>query len=123
MNLVKDLQINPTTDCVEWIYESQKIAISLSQAGQALEDKVNHKIIVSVTDGKYPKLLKIYNLFGDEECTVKEPQNFQFYFLREHSTYGVSVVCSSREPIDGRFDWQFFIAYPNCELRKFAPSY
>lgn len=123
MNSVKDLKISIEKHCVDWIYGNRKISIPLSNIGQALEDVVNKKIVVSVCEGKYPKKLKVFNFFGDEECVIEEPPQFQFYFLKENSTYGVSVVCSSPEPIDGRFDWQFFISYQKCELQRFSPSY
>jgi hypothetical protein len=123
MNLLENLQVSPSEGCVKWIYNSREVTIPLSTVGQALEDSVHQKVVVSVCDGKYPKLLKVFNFIGDEECTIEEPEQFQFYFLKEHSVHGVSVVCSSIEPIDGRFDWQFFILYPACELHRFSPSY
>ena len=123
MSLVKGLQVNSNKDCVTWHYNGQDVMIRLNAIGQALEDVVHQKIVVSVCDGKYPKQLKVFSLFGSEECTITAPEQFQLYFLQENSMHGVSVVCTSDEPIDGRFDWQFLVLYPSCELKRFSPSY
>lgn len=123
MSLITDLKLADNKKSVTWFHDGREVNLTFSDAGQVIVDEVNQKIVVAICEGKYPKQLKVYSFHGDEECTLNEPKEFQFYYLQKNSSYGVSVICTTAEPIDGRLDWQFYIEYSSCTLTRFAPAY
>jgi hypothetical protein len=123
MSDVSDLFINETKTKVSWNYAGNRIQIIADDIGQAVEDIVHEKIIVSLCKGEYPYQIKVFDVTGEELLSFGEPKPFEFYYLKQHSTFGVSIICTTEEPVDGRMDWQFEIDYKKGELKRSAPSY
>ncbi len=123
MSDVSNLIISDDKARVSWNYSGNVIEISAKDIGQAIEDTVHGNIVVSLCKGEYPYQIKVFNAAGKVRFTFDEPKQFEFYYLKPHSTFGVSIVCTSDEPVDGRMDWQFEIDYKKGELRRAAPSY
>lgn len=123
MSDTSDLIVNEAKTEVAWNYFGEKIQVSANNIGQAIRDDVNGKVVISLCKDEYPYKIKAFDLAGTELFAFDEPTPFEFYFLKKHSAYGVSIVCSTNEPIDGRMDWQFEINYKNGELKRVAPSY
>lgn len=122
MNKINELTVNNSKNSVHWIYAGNKIQISADNIGQAVEDTIHEKVLVSLCKGKHPYQIKVYALTGEELLSFNEPELFEFYYLKQHSSYGVSIVCTADEAVDGRMDWQFEINYETGQLIRVAPS-
>ncbi|SMF14131.1 hypothetical protein SAMN02745866_00911 [Alteromonadaceae bacterium Bs31] len=123
MNTLESIKISEDKSNLTWTYNGEHVHINLENIGQAIEDKVQGKIVVSVCRGKWPYLIKVYSFSGEEIYSISEPKPYEFYYLKAHSDYGVSVICTSKESVDGRMDWQFVIDYSSGQLKRAAPSY
>lgn len=123
MSVIKNLVISDSKNSASWSHNEHSIVINLENISQAIEDTVHNKVIVAICRGKYPYQIKVFSPEGNEEFAFKEPEPFEFYYLKKHSSYGVSIICTSDMPVDGRMDWQFEIDYKTGQLKRSAPSY
>jgi hypothetical protein len=123
MGEVRNLAINEARTSVSWTYDEKEIQINAENIGQCMEDKIHGKIIVSLNKGEHPYQVKVFEITGEQLFLFDDPKPFEFYYLKEHSQFGVSIVCVSDEPVDGRMDWQFEVDYETGQLKRSAPSY
>lgn len=123
MSDVTDLIVNDDKTEVSWAVSGKTIRVSAEDIGQVIEDKVHKKIVVSLCKSEYPYQIKVFDVSGKEQFSFDEPKPFEFYYLKPHSKFGVSIVCTINEPVDGRMDWQFEINYSKGKLERYAPSF
>jgi hypothetical protein len=123
MSNVSNLIVNETKTAVSWSYAGTDFRFSAQNIGQAIEDAVHERVIISLCKGEYPYQIKVLKWTGEEQFSFDEPKPFEFYYLKKHSIFGVSIVCTSDKPIDGRMDWQFEVDYEAGQLKRVAPSY
>lgn len=119
--MLDDLKIKE--DTVFWCFNGKEIELKLPNVGTALLDKTHKSIVVTILDGKYPKMVVVYDLFGNCLMELDEPEGFEFYYIQCKPNLGVSVTCTSEKRIDGRLDWQFGIDYKKKSLYRHCPSY
>ena len=123
MNDTYDVIVNEEKTLVGWNHSGKKVEVKAADIGQAILDEIHGKVVISFCKGEYPYQIKVFDLAGEEEMVFEEPRPFEFYYLKKHSSYGVSIVCTTDEPVDGRMDWQFEIDYTAGELKRAAPSH
>jgi len=123
MSKVRDLTVSEAKTSVSWTYLGDGVEVNAKNIGQAIEDEVHGKVVISLCKGRYPYQIKVFELTGEEQFSFDEPRPFEFYYLKQHSRFGVSVVCTTDEPVEGRMDWQFEIDYKAGQLKRVAPSY
>lgn len=123
MSNISDLEVSESRNSVTWVNGVNRIQIELESCGQAIEDPLHNTVVISLLKGKYPYKIKVFDFSGDERLTLKEPDRFEFYYMKKHSIYGVSIICTTNEPVDGRMDWQFAIDYEIGRLDRVSPSY
>ncbi|MEH6456035.1 MAG: hypothetical protein V7749_06920 [Cocleimonas sp.] len=121
--MLDDLKIEVIGDTVSWYSSGKIIELNIPNIGSALLDKNNNSIVVSILDGKYIKVVNVFDLLGNCLMELSEPEGFEFYYMQSKQDLGVSIVCSSDKRIDGRLDWQFLIDYKTKSLYRHCPSY
>lgn len=123
MTEINEFIVNKEADTVEWRWRDDLILKSLPKIDQAMIDKKDGVIYVLFENENLPKSLVLFSSNGTELARLSPPQLFDFYYLTEYPELGVSVVCVSRVPVDGRSDWHFVFNKDKHSLERHCPAY
>lgn len=108
-----------------WIFDRNPINISLDGVNfiQADQERCLIFVLKNKDNENIPCKLNIFNEEGDIVAELNPPEGFKFYYLIPYPKLGVSVVCSTDNPINGWPDWHFGYDDQKRELYRHAPSY
>jgi len=120
--MIENLHVDKNKYTVSWSSDRNSIVLIIPDVETAISDEVNRSVVVSINEGKFPTLIKVYDFQGNEIMTLKEPPSFEFYYIKKHTELGVSIICTTEQRINGRSDWQFGIDYEKKSLFRHCPS-
>ena len=123
MTEINELIVNKETSTVEWKWRGSLISKNLTKIDQAMINKNDGVIYILFETENLPKSLALFSGDGTELARLSSPESFEFYYLTEYPEVGVSVVCVSRAPVDGRSDWHFVYNKDSHGLERHCPSY
>lgn len=120
---IENFKYDLDTDTISLCLDEKQISILCKNLKNAyLYKKVNTILALSGEDNSYSSLIG-FSVEGEKKFEVAPPNGFSFYYLTDHPKADASVVCVSKEYVDGWTDWYFSVDILNGNLTRLCPAY
>jgi hypothetical protein len=114
------------SDTVVWNYGGMTVTIKLSKPVRTALIWGEASLVVILCggiEGQYPpSQLLVYKSDGTLKYTLSAPDGYEFYSIIPHPTWGVTVVCGSKDPLATWPEWNFRIDYRRGKLMRYSPN-
>jgi hypothetical protein len=121
-NLVYSLE----PDTVMWTCQGRTVEIKTPTAVRTvlIWDEPGLVVVLSGgMEGKYPPdRLLIYESDGKLRHSLSPPDGYEFYSIIPHPTWGVTVVCGIKDPMNPWQEWNFRIDHRRGTLIRYSPN-
>lgn len=109
---------------LEWELAGVRVAPAAPNFEQALVDP-EHDLVFALDTTPQGRAgrLHVFDARGNEQVVLDPPEGFGFYYLTPYSGYGLAVVTSAHQPVEGRRDWHFSLDLKTMKLFRHAPAY
>lgn len=121
--IAEGLSLDRQKGTLSWIFDGQDITIDCPGVDQAIISDKQRAIITLAGEDNTPSVLIAFAFDGSEIFRASAPSPFNFYYLSNHPEVDVSVVCVTREPIDGWRDWHFGVDVKQKKIFRHCPAY
>lgn len=107
---------------LEWKNDKKVLSLNFEEKIQAMLDE-NKQVIVVLKNNINNEKLYIYDINGELKKSINKPSGFDFNYLTKDEKSEVIVICSTENPINDWYDWQFSIDLRRGLLIRKNPSY
>lgn len=120
---IQNVLLDKENGVIKWSTNGKDIVLHEIGVDSALADKSREIVIILTGRDNFPDELKIYSATGENISNLKSPDKFDFYYLSNHPTLGVSVICVTDAPVDNWRDWHFGYDIEEKKLFRHCPAY
>ena len=120
---LENFSVDKSNNTVSWKVNGELVEIECKNLDSAHLFSEANLVLTLVGKESYPSTLIGFSIKGTQKFEVNAPKGFEFSYLTEHPTAGVSVVCIADQRIDGWMDWHFSINPSTGELKRHCPAY
>lgn len=119
---IQNVLLDKENRLIKWSANGKDIILNELPIDSALVDQNRGMVFILTGSKNLPDELKIYSASGENISNFKSPENFDFYYLSNHPTLGVSVICVTDALIDNWRDWHFGYDIKEKKLFRHCPA-